>query len=107
VYPQGEDRTEGPGLQVPLQYRLFTPESQWQSRGKTAQLTGGGLNNVPGRPCIYMGRPCTLRWGSRLRQQQLGKVVPVKELPQIPQLQPATQYALKLAGHAGERASVS
>jgi hypothetical protein len=25
---------------VSLQYRLFTPESQWQSRGQTAYLTG-------------------------------------------------------------------
>ena len=29
--------------QVPLQYWLFTPEIQWQSRDKTAYLTGRGV----------------------------------------------------------------
>ena len=45
----------------PLQCRLFTPELQRQSRGQMEYLAGGACNNVPGRPCIYMGRP-GVRW---------------------------------------------
>jgi hypothetical protein len=39
----------------PLQNWPLTPELQWQSRGqRRVSQGGGGCNNVPGRPCIYI-----------------------------------------------------
>jgi hypothetical protein len=46
---------------IPLQTWLFTPESQWQSRGQIAYLTGvcTGTGNAPARPSRR--RPTTAR----------------------------------------------
>jgi hypothetical protein len=50
---------------APLQHRLLTPESQWQSRGKMACLTGVTTGNARGRlrrrRCL---RPACCQWAA-------------------------------------------
>ena len=63
----GESSESVVGDVTPLRYRLFTPELQWQSRGKTAYLTGRGAN------CGRAGRSHSrtqLSWGRHRRRSR-------------------------------------
>ena len=73
----------------PLQNRLFTPESQWQSRGQAANLTGVGGNwERPGQfPCgfefAFSDELYSSEEGKEAVMQVFARFVPVRPAPPV------------------------